>query len=470
MDTTAVDTFALRGATLSFRDDPFRVPPETAVSHHSDGAVVISAGRIVEVGRAADVLARHSGIPVESYAGHLIMAGFVDSHVHYPQLEMIAAYGEQLLEWLNKYTFPTELKFSDERYARAAADTFLDACLRNGITTASVYCTVHPHSVDAFFNAAAARGMRMAAGKVMMDRNAPQGLCDSAESGYRESKALIERWHGTHRLTYAVTPRFACTSTPAQLEAAGTLWREHPGTLMQTHISESVYEIAWVKELYPGCTDYLGVYEQYGLLGPGANFGHAIHLTEREVARLSETGSGISHCPTSNTFIGSGLFDMAMLRDCDRPIEVGLATDIGAGSSLSMFQTMKSSYEISQLQGYSLHPIKAYYLATLGGAHLMRMGHKIGNLAPGYEADIIVVDLHSDPVIANRMCHVSDIWEALFVQMVLADDRAIRATYVGGRKVYENTPNEKPWRAGRPGVGTEMMGQEGECPQSFGNG
>ncbi|WP_072395167.1 guanine deaminase [Hyphomicrobium sp. CS1GBMeth3] len=429
--------FALRGQTLSFRSDPFRTPPDAAVSHNQDGLVVIGGGKIVDVGPAQEVLPRYPGIEVESHSDAIIMAGFVDCHVHYPQLPVIASYGEQLLEWLNKYTFPAESKFGDYAHARATAETFLDVSIENGITTSSVYCTTHPESVDAFFEAAHARGMCMAAGKVMMDRNGPESLCDTAETGYRDSKALIERWHGQGRLTYTVTPRFAPTSTSAQLEAAGALWREFPTTLMQTHISESIYEIEWVKELYPEAPDYLGVYETYGLIGRGANFGHAIHLTEREIARLTETGSGISHCPTSNTFIGSGLFDMQALRDCDNPIRVGMATDVGGGSSMSMFSTIKSSYEICQLQGYSLHPAKAFYLATLGSAEVLRMEDRIGNLAPGYDADIIVIDLKSKPLIDYRMRFVYDLWEALFIQMILADERAIRATFVGGKKLHQ---------------------------------
>lgn len=440
MAFAADQTFAIRGQILSFRDDPFRVGPEDAIVHTEDGAVVVSDGRIVEVGPAYEILARYRGIAVDSYPDDLIMAGFVDAHAHYPQLEVVSSYGEQLLEWLAKYTFPAECKFNDAGYARAAADTFLDTCLANGITTSSVYCTTSPVSVDAFFEAAEKRGMRMAAGKVMMDRNAPAALCDTAELGYRDSKALLERWHGIGRLTYAITPRFAPTSSPAQLEAAGQLWREYPTVLMQTHISESIYEIEWVKDLYPNAPDYLGVYEKYGLIGEGANFGHAIHLSEREIVRLTETGSAISHCPTSNTFIGSGLFDMQALRDCHDPVCVGLATDIGGGSSMSMFQTMKASYEICQLQGYSLHPAKALYLATLGSAQALRLADRIGNLAPGYEADIIVVDMKSSPLIDYRMRFVKNLWEALFVQIILADDRAIRATYVAGHQLYRRPP------------------------------
>lgn len=429
---------ALRGRTLAFRDDPFRVGPEAAIETCDDGAVVIAEGKIVEVGQASDVLPRHPGVEVEAYGPDaLIMAGFVDSHAHYPQLEIIGSYGEQLLEWLEKYTFPTETKYADPEYARAGAETYLDNCLANGVTTASVFSATYPASVEALFEGAFARGMRIASGKNMMDRNCPEALRDTAQSGYDDSKALIEKWHGRGRITYAVTPRFAVTSTPEQMDAMGALWREHPTTLMQTHMSENLAEIRWVAELYPDAPDYLGAYEAYGLIGEGANFGHCIHLTEREIARLRETGSAISHCPTSNAFIGSGLFDMKGLRDCESPIRVGLATDIGGGSSMSMFDTMKAAYEIAQLRGYSLHPVKAFWLATMGSAAALRMEGKVGNLAAGHEADVMVIDLASTPLIRRRMREVDSLFEALFVQMILADDRAVRATYVAGKKLHD---------------------------------
>jgi guanine deaminase len=429
---------ALRGRTLAFRDDPFRVGPEAAVETCDDGAVVIAEGKIVEVGQASDVLPRHPGVEVETYGPDaLIMAGFVDSHAHYPQLEIIGSYGEQLLEWLEKYTFPAETKYADPQYARAGAETYLDNCLANGVTTASVFSATYPASVEALFDGAFARGMRIASGKNMMDRNCPEPLRDTAQTGYDQSKALIEKWHGRGRITYAVTPRFAVTSSPEQMDAMGALWREHPTTLMQTHLSENLAEIRWVGELYPDAPDYLGAYEAYGLIGDGANFGHCIHLTEREIARLRETGSAISHCPTSNAFIGSGLFDMKGLRDCDSPVRVGLATDIGGGSSMSMFDTMKAAYEIAQLRSYSLHPVKAFWLATMGSAAALRMEGKVGNLAAGHEADVMVIDLNSTPLIRRRMREVESLFEALFVQMILGDDRAIRATYVAGRKLHD---------------------------------
>lgn len=430
----------IRGETLAFRADPFALAgadPSTALVHDTDGAVAILNGRIAAMGPARDILAANPGVPVEHWRNHIIMAGFVDAHAHYPQTEIIASYGAQLIEWLNKYTFPAELKFADPVYARAAAETYLDECLRNGTTSASVYATVHACSADALFEAAAARNIAIATGKVMMDRNAPAGLTDTAQSSYDDSKRLLAKWHKKGRATYAVTPRFAPTSTADQLEAAGTLWREHPDALMQTHISENHKEIEWVKSLFPAARDYLDVYEQAGLIGPGSNFGHAIHLTDREIARLRDTGSGISHCPTSNLFIGSGLFDLHGLRDTsDRPIMTGLATDVGGGSSFSMFATMRTAYEIAQLRGYSLHPAKAYYLATMGSAALLRMSSDIGNLEPGKVADIVVIDKHSTPLIEQRVRRANSISDVLFAQMILADDRAVAATYIAGKRLH----------------------------------
>lgn len=425
---------ALRGETLSFKGNPVDVGVADALSHDSDGLVVIRDGLNEAVGPAATLLTKYPGIPVDHFPGQLIMAGFVDAHAHYPQTGIIASYGAQLIEWLNTYTFPAELTFADADHAARMAELYLDECLRNGTTTASVYCTTHPISVDALCAAAERRQLRMIAGKVMMDRNAPAGLLDTARSGYDQSKALIAKWGGRGRLGYAISPRFAPTSSPEQLEAAGALWAEHPNAALQTHYAENVRELTWVKELFPDARDYLDVYDRAGLLGPGANLGHAIHLSDRERDRLKETGTGISHCPTSNTFIGSGLFDLEGLAARAR-IPVGLATDVGGGSSFSMFATMRSAYEIAQLRGYSLHPVHAFYLATLGSAQVLRLESKIGNLAAGYEADIIVIDPRSRPILAERVARSQSIADVLFAQLILADDRAIKAVYVAGTRV-----------------------------------
>lgn len=436
-DKSASEAFVVRGETFAFKDDPFAVPPEDAVAFDSDGAIVVRGGAIAECGPAARILEAHPTLPVHHYPGHLIMAGFVDCHAHYPQYGIIASYGEQLLEWLNRYTFPAELKFSDPDFARETADAYLDACLRNGTTSASVYATVHPESVDAIFAASEQRGMCVAAGKVMMDRNAPDGLRDTPQSGYDQSKALLETWHRRGRLVYVVTPRFAVTSTPEQLEAAGALWSEFPSTPMQTHIDETVAEIELVAELFPDCPDYFAVYEKFGLVGPGANFGHAIHLKDRELDALQASGSAVSHCPTSNMFLGSGLMELKRMKRGGQAATVGLATDIGGGSSLSMFLTMRAAYEVQRLQGNNLDPMQAFYLATVGSARVLRLEQRIGNLAKGVDADFIVIDPASTPLIADRMRHVNSLSEALFVQMVMADDRAIRATYIAGRRLYE---------------------------------
>jgi guanine deaminase len=364
------------------------------------------------------------------------MAGFIDCHVHFPQIPIIGAGGEQLIDWLNKYTFVAEQRFGDERHAREVAKIFLAESLRNGVTTSAVHCTVHPQSVDALFAEAARLGMRTIAGKVLMDRNAPKKLLDTARTGYEQSKALIRKWHGRDRLLYAITPRFAATSTPAQLEAAGALKAEHPDCFVQSHISESKREVAWIRELFPERRDYLDVYDHYGLLGPRTIYGHGIWLSERELRRCHDTGTAIAHCPTSNFFLGSGYLDLRKTQKRERPLRVGLATDLGAGTSFSMLQTMNGAYKAAQLHGYALSAAHAFYLATRGTARALYLDQAIGSVTPGMEADLVVLDLKSTPLIDFRMRHVNSLEEALFVQMTLGDDRAVQATYAAGRKVY----------------------------------
>ena len=382
------------------------------------------------VGDAADLRAAHPTARVTDYGDALITAGFVDAHAHYPQTGIIASWGKRLIDWLNSYTFPEEMRFSNPDYAAEVANRYLDLLVSNGTTTVCSYCTIHPESVEAFFAAAEARGMRVLAGKTCMDRNAPEGLRDTAQSAYDDSKRLLERWHGRGRAGYVITPRFAPTSTPEQLSALGALWAEHPDCPMQTHLSEQVDEIAWVKSLYPGAPDYLGVYEAHGLLGRGGIYGHAIHLAPREVARLTEVGAALAHCPTSNTFIGSGLFDMGLAA---RGLRVGLATDTGGGSSFSMLRTMAAAYEIGQLRHAALHPSQLWWLATQGSARALGLDHAVGNLAPGMEADLAVVDLASTPAIAQRASRATDLWEALFPTIMMGDDRALHAVWIGGR-------------------------------------
>jgi guanine deaminase len=408
----------------------------------SDALVVIEAGVIRAFGAYdATRAALDPATQVTRYGDDsLIVPGFIDLHVHYPQTQMIGAYGKQLLAWLETYTFPTEQRFDDADHARSVADLFLRECLRAGTTTAMVFCTVHPASVDAFFEASEALGTRMIAGKVLMDRNAPAALLDTAQRGYDESKALLAKWHGRGRHGYAVTPRFAPTSTPAQLEAAGALWKESPGTWLQSHVAETHAECEWVKQLFPERRDYLDVYEHHGLLGPRAVYGHGIWLSEAERRRCHETRTAIAHCPTSNLFLGSGLFAIDAAKRSERPLRVGLGTDLGAGTSFSQLATMKAACEVAQLRRTPLAAPFFWYLATRGAAQALDLEDTIGSLAPGCEADLVVLDLRSTPLIEFRMGSCRNLEEQLFVQLILGDERATRATYIAGEPRYQRDP------------------------------
>ena len=423
----------LTGQVLLTEADPFETPPEEALRIEPRGAVAIEDGRILAAGPAEAVRAAHPEAAVTSHGEALILPGFVDAHAHYPQTGIIASWGARLLDWLERYTFPEEARFGDPGHAAEVAARHLDLLLAHGTTTVASFCTSHEVSVDALFEAAAARGMRVAAGLTCMDRNVPEALRDTARGAYDRSKALADRWHGRGRATYAISPRFAPTSSPAQLEALGALWAERPDCLMQTHLSEQREEVAWVAELFPNAPDYLGVYERFGLLGPRGLYGHAIHLTPRERARLAETGAAAVHCPTSNTFIGSGLMDAARTRSDG--IGVGLATDTGGGSSFSMLRTMAAAYEVGQLAGAALHPAQLVWLATEGSARALWASERIGRLAPGLEADLTVLDLASTPAIAQRAARAETGWEAIFPTIMMGDDRAIAATYVAGRAI-----------------------------------
>jgi len=430
-------TTAIRGAAVAWRDDPFVVPPDEALRFERDAVLVMRDGRIEVFGPADAVLPRlPQGAPVTHYERSLIVPGFVDCHVHYPQLPIIGAGGHPLLEWLERYTFPAEQAFVDEGHARAVARSFLRELMRNGTTTAAVFCTVHAASAEALFAEAAPTGLRIVAGKCLMDRNVPDGLSDTAQRGYDESNALIDRWHGRGRLGYAVTPRFVASSSPAQLEAASALWREHPGTLLQSHLSENVEEVAWVRRLFPECADYVDVFDRFGLLGRGSIHGHGIHLSERERQRLAESGTALAHCPTSNFFLGSGLFDLAAARSRPVPIPVGLATDIGAGTTLSMIATMGAAARVAQLRGNPLHPVQALWLATAGAARALTLEDRVGNLAAGLEGDAVVLDLAATPLLEERLRRVEAIDDLLAVLSTVGDDRCVRATYAGGMPVW----------------------------------
>ncbi len=427
---------AIRGRLLSFRADPAAAPGAASYSYLADGIVVVADGRIAALGAAADVLpALGDGVPVDRYQDALILPGLIDLHIHASQARVIASYGSQLLDWLEKYTFVAEQTFADPAHAAAEAAFFLDELLRNGTTSAMVYCTSHRASVEAFFAESHARNTLMIAGKVLMDRNAPPELCDTAQRGRADSRALIERWHGNGRQLYAVTPRFAVTSSEAQLAAAGALLQEFPGVYLQTHLAENVREIEAVHAAFPWSTSYTDVYDRFGLLGPRSVFGHGIHLTDAEIERLAASGSTVAFCPTSNLFIGSGLFDMARLRGAG--VRVGLATDVGGGTSYSLLRTLAEAYKVLQLKGQNLPPLDAFHMVTRGNAAALGLEARIGTLEPGSDADLVVLDARATPAMRHRMDAVDgDLEEELFVLMTLGDDRAVRATYIAGEKAW----------------------------------
>lgn len=424
----------IRASFLHFINDPAKVNNvEDAYQYISDGLLVIENGKVKSLTafseKSADLYPHF-----EDKSGQLIMPGFIDTHIHYPQTEMIAAYGEQLLEWLETYTFPTEIQFSNKQYAQKISQFFINELLKNGTTSALVFGTVHPESVDALFEQAEKIDMRLIAGKVMMDRNAPDELLDTAQSSYEQSKALIEKWHNKGRLQYAITPRFAPTSTPQQLALAGKLKSEYPDVYVQTHLSENKDEIEWVKSLFPEREGYLDVYDHYGLTGDKSVFAHSIHLTDKEWQTLADTDSVIAFCPTSNLFLGSGLFDLE--RADKNTIRVGLGTDVGAGTSFSQLQSLSEAYKIMQLQGKKLSVFKGLYLATLGSAQSLSLGHKVGNFEQGKEADFIVLDWAATELQALRLENSNNLQDKLFALMILGDDRNIHSTYVAGKLVY----------------------------------
>ncbi|HVF63802.1 MAG TPA: guanine deaminase [Casimicrobiaceae bacterium] len=435
----------MRGAVLTATGD---ASAGFSLRHDADAVVVIDNGRITDVGPARDVVDRMPPrVSIERIpASCVIVPGFVDCHVHYAQLPIIASHGTQLLDWLERYTFAAEQAMSDPDRARDAARSFFDETLRCGTTTVMSFCTVHPASVDAFFEEARSRGVRAIGGKVLMDRHAPAPLCDTAQRGYDESLALIDRWHGRGRIGYAITPRFAPTSSAAQLEAAGALWKAHPDCWMQSHVAENHDEIAWVRQLFPEARDYVDVYARFGLLGRRAVYGHGIHLSDAELDRLAQTGTAIAHCPTSNLFLGSGIFPWRRIKA--RPVapSVGFGTDVGGGTSLSMLATAAEAYKVAQLAGCSLGPAELLYRITHAGAQALGLDDRIGAIATGYEADLVVLDLEATSLLAQRTRTSNGIDEALFALLMLGDDRAVASTWAGGRCVYRRDDRESASR------------------------
>lgn len=422
---------AYRSALLYSLDDPATVGVAASYRYLEDGLLLVEDGLIRACGEAPTLLAQlPPGTSVQHWPDGLIVPGFIDTHIHYPQTGMIGAAGEQLLDWLARYTYPAEQRFADYAYAERVARIFVAELLRNGTTSAQVFASVHPESVEAFFTVAAELNLRMLCGKVLMDRYAPAELCDSAESGYAQSRALIERWHGRGRLGYAVTPRFAGSCSSAQLHCAAQLLEEFPTVRLHTHLAENRAEIAWIESLFPDCASYLDVYARHGLLGPRTLFAHAIHLDEHDCRQLAHHGAALAFCPSSNLFLGSGLFDLARAERLRLKVSIG--SDIGAGTSFSLLRTLGEAYKVEQLQGRSLDPFKALYLATLGGARALGLDGRVGSLAPGHEADFVLLDPQATPLLRFRLEECTELAERLAVLLTLGDDRVVQETFIAG--------------------------------------
>jgi len=424
---------AYRASLLHCLADPGEGAESSALEYFEDGLLVVEDGVVVEAGNAPTLLAQLSAdIAVTDFSGKIIVPGFIDCHVHFPQLDIIASYGEQLLDWLNRYAYPAEARFADVAYAHEIANVFLDELLRNGTTTALVFGTVHAHSVDAILEAAESRGMRLIAGKVLMDINCPDELQDTAESAYADSKVLIERWHGRDRLGYAITPRFALTSSEEQLASAGRLASEYPDVWIHTHLAENKAEVEAIARQFPKSRSYLDVYDQYGLLRERSVFAHCLHMDDEDRSRMAAKGGAAAFCPTSNLFLGSGLFDLRAMRAAN--VRVGLGTDVGGGTSLSLLRTASEAYKVLHLQDQALPATRALYLATLGAAEALYLDDKVGNFEPGKEADFVVLDPAGSSLSERRTRVAASIEEALFAITMLADDRNVAATYVAGNR------------------------------------
>jgi len=436
----------IRGAFMDFVNDPFLHTETESVRYQPDGLLVVEDGKIKAFGAFAEVKAKYPGIPVTVFpAGQLITPGLIDSHVHYPQTRILGAFGNTLLEWLNVSVWPEEMKFRDKGYARTVAKLFIDDLLRHGTTSAQIFTTTYPDSVDAIFEEASSRNMRVIAGLTGIDRKgqAPPEFLDTAESFYQNSRKLIAKWHGQGRNLYAVTPRFAPGSTKEQLQRAGDLLREFPGVWLNTHLSENQNEVALAHELYPESTDYLNIYERFGLVGPRFTGGHGVWLSESEFARLSKAGAAIAFCPSSNLFLGSGLFKIAMAKEASRPVRVGLGTDMGGGNYLSLLQVLGDAYKVGMLQqGFKIGAFRGFFLATRGSAEALYLDDKLGTFDPGKEADFAVFDLRANPTMAARN-DTSEIrtldqlgFKAFGLITTGGDGREVVATYVAGKRLY----------------------------------
>ncbi|MCC2675732.1 MAG: guaD [Ramlibacter sp.] len=423
---------AYRAALLSFADDG-------SARYEQDGLLVVGPGSdgrkvIRAAGSYQALAANYPGVQVTHLPGKILAPGFIDLHVHFPQTDVIGSPAEGLLPWLEDYTFPHEARFSDHAYATGVAQVFLDELLRNGVTTALTFCTSHPHSVDALMEASQQRGLRMIAGKVLQDRHSPDGVRDDTQQSLLDTEALIRRWHGKDRLGYAITPRFAPSCSEAQLRGAGELASQYGDVWIQSHVAENKDEIRWARELFPAARSYLSIYQDFGLMRDRAIYAHCIHFDDEDRALMRDTGAAAAVSPTSNLFLGSGFFDYEGARRVG--FKHGLASDVGGGTSFSPFHTMLAAYYVGRegqtKPGVSLSPQNLWWQHTAGAAEALGLDGVVGNLAPGCEADFIVIDPQATPLLARKMAHARHLDELLFSLIVLGDDRAIAQVAVDG--------------------------------------
>jgi guanine deaminase len=412
-----------------------------AVEYIDDGLLIVEKGHVQEIGSADALLPGLSGnVEIVDFSEYLIVPGLIDCHVHFPQIDIIASYGEQLLDWLREYAFPAEQRFANAEHAAEVAEFFVDELLRNGTTTALVFATVHPQSVDAIFNKASNLNMRLISGKVLMDKNCPEELRDDAESAYKDSLRLIDKWHGKGRLSYAITPRFAVTSSEDQLAGAGRLASEHSDVYVHTHLAENNDEVELIAKQFSWSRSYLDVYEHFGLVRDRSVFAHCLHLDDQDRNTMAANGAAIAFCPTSNLFLGSGLFDLRSAKEKD--IRVGLGTDVGGGTSLNVLRTASEAYKVLHLQDQALPPFDALYLATLGAAKALYLDDRIGSFESGKEADFLVLDSRATAITARRLGTTDDVAEKLFALIMLGDDRCVAATYLMGKCVHQSKSHE----------------------------
>lgn len=441
----------VRGQLLTFKADPFIYNENECYDYYVDGLVVIQDDHIVDVGEYSAVSKKYPQLTdadIDVYENSLIMPGFIDCHIHYVQSPMIGSFGDTLLNWLNEYTFPTESKFKDKAFADEVSKEVMKQLLEQGTTTANVFSTSFKESVDAFFEESERYNTRMITGRVLMDRNVPDSLRDqNTEQSIIESEELLKKWHHRGRQLYAVIPRFAPTSTPRQMELAGELYQRYidQGVYLHTHLDEVQSEIDWVTQLFPDCDNYTDVYKKYGMVDRYSVFAHCCIVREEEWDTLHKAHCGIAHCPSSNLFLGDGEFKYWEAKEASRPVATGIGTDVGGGTNFSIPRQLGEAYKVAMLRSRNLTALRSFYLATRGGAEALHLENTIGSIAPGYEADIAVLDLQPSEFSTWRLKFSESIFDKLFVLMTLGLNNLNKATYVAGRKVYDRFRDNK-WK------------------------